>query len=81
MTMNRYLFAAVALAVLGGCASSRTVHGPAGKSAHAIRCGNAFIEACYEKAAQLCPHGYDIVDRPMPAVGMPTQMLVACKAP
>lgn len=79
--MNRYLFAAVALAVLSGCASSRAVHGPAGKTAHSIRCGSAVIEACYEKAAQLCPTGYDIVDRPMPAVGMPTQMLVTCKAP
>ena len=78
--MNRYLFAAVALAALGGCASSRTVHGPGGKAAHSIRCGSAVIEACYEKAAQLCPRGYTIVDRPMPAAGMPTQMLVECQA-
>jgi hypothetical protein len=53
----------VVLAVLAGCASSQQVKGPDGKVAYEVKCGNAVKEKCAAKAAELCPHGYNQLDR------------------
>lgn len=42
-------------------ATSRQIVGPSGAPAHAIRCGAAALSACYEKAEEVCPNGYNIL--------------------
>lgn len=77
--MKSYALPLLLVAALSGCASSTPVMGPSGKTNHSIRCGAALINACYEKAAELCPKGYDVVDRPTRMVG-PNLMMIECKA-
>jgi hypothetical protein len=51
---------------LGGCATSRTIIGQDGKPVHKISCDGSVqtIEACYEKAGELCGSaGYDVVNQ------------------
>ena len=59
--MKPLLLVAIA-AILGGCATSRQIVGPNGTPAHAIRCGAAVADACLEKAGELCPNGYVVVN-------------------
>ena len=51
------------LIVLAGCASAEQVKGPNGEDAYLVQCGNAAKGACTDKAAALCPHGYNLLDR------------------
>jgi hypothetical protein len=51
------------LLVLAGCASARQVKGANGEIAYLVQCGNAAKSACTEKAADLCPNGYNLIDR------------------
>lgn len=51
------------LAVLAGCASAKQVNGPNGEIAYLVQCGNAAKDKCTEKAADLCPNGYNLIDR------------------
>jgi hypothetical protein len=59
----------VALATLlfAGCASiePQLFTGPNGGTAYSMRCSGAgrTLDACYKKAGELCPAGYNIVDR------------------
>ena len=53
--------ALLGLALLSGCVQVHEVKGPDGKTALALRCGDA--TACYKKAGELCPDGYDFVDK------------------
>jgi hypothetical protein len=51
-----------------GCAGiePRSVTGPSGKQAYTMQCSGLgrTLDACYQKAGELCPKGYNIVDRP-----------------
>ena len=58
----KYIAVLITLAVLGGCATSKQIVGPNGKPAHAIRCGAAAADACLEKAGELCPNGYVVLN-------------------
>jgi len=59
------------LFVLGGCGITPTkFNGPNGRTAYSMRCGNN-LDACYEKAGELCPDGYDIIDRASGTVAIP----------
>jgi hypothetical protein len=49
--------------VLVGCASAKQVKGPNGEIAYLVQCGNAVKNKCTEKAADLCPNGYNLIDR------------------
>ena len=49
-------------AILCGCATSRQIIGPNGTPAHSIRCGAAVADACLEKAGELCPNGYVVLN-------------------
>lgn len=51
------------LLVLAGCASAKQVKGPNGENAYLVQCGNAAKNACTAKAADLCPHGYNQLER------------------
>jgi hypothetical protein len=64
-------------ALLAGCVTVNEVKGPDGKPALAVKCGDA--TACYKKAGELCPDGYDFVNSTT-GNGRAT-ILVECKAP
>jgi hypothetical protein len=49
--------------VLAGCASSQAIKGADGEDQYLVKCGNAVKSKCTEKAAELCPQGYILVDR------------------
>jgi hypothetical protein len=49
--------------VLAGCASAKQVTGPNGKIAYLVQCGNAVKSTCAEKAIDICPHGFNELDR------------------
>lgn len=51
------------LVVLAGCASAKQVRGPNGEIAYLVQCGNAVKDKWTEKAAGLCPNGYNLIDR------------------
>jgi hypothetical protein len=58
----KYVFLLL-LVVLAGCASSKQVRAPNGGTAYEVKCGNAVKSKCTSKAADLCPHGYSVLDR------------------
>lgn len=58
--MNK-LFEVMIFSLLIGCATSRTIMGPNGKPAQSINCPRS-IENCYEKASEVCPGGYKVLN-------------------
>ena len=48
---------------LAGCATSKPIQGPNGKPAYLVKCGGAVIDACYKKAAEVCPDGYTLLEK------------------
>jgi hypothetical protein len=58
------------LLVCGGCVSPQEFKGPNGRSAYSMSCGS-HLEACHRKAREVCPNGYDILDRAAEAVAAP----------
>jgi len=54
------------LFVLNACATSKEVVLPSGEMGYTVNCGtyegNSW-SACYEKAGEMCPTGYDILDK------------------
>jgi len=51
------------LVVLAGCASAKKVTGPNGEVAYEVQCGKAATSACTSKADDLCPRGYNKIER------------------
>jgi hypothetical protein len=49
---------------LGACATATNIHGPDGQQAVLIECPGAAvpIPACFEKANEVCPSGYQLLD-------------------
>ena len=60
--LKPFLLATLTL-VASGCATSNQIQGPNGKPAFFIKCGSAVLQKCYEKAAEVCPSGYSMLDR------------------
>lgn len=58
----KYIAALIVVATLSGCATSRQINGPNGKPAHSIRCGAAMADSCLEKAGEVCPSGYVVLN-------------------
>ena len=61
-------------ALLASCVQTQAFRGPGGGNAYSMRCGTN-MSACYEKAGEMCPKGYTVIDRAtgmaiMPAGGM-----------
>lgn len=73
---GRRLALALLLVSITACAgiNARQFVGPNGKTAYAMRCSGfgRTLEDCYEKAGQVCPGGYLIIDRASSVVGIPT---------
>jgi hypothetical protein len=70
------LVALIPVLLLVSCASidPQEVRGPSGKTAYSMRCSGMgrTLDACYKKAGELCPGGYNIIDRASGVVGVPT---------
>jgi hypothetical protein len=62
------------LLALSSCASSKQVKGPNGEDAYEVKCGKAVKEKCAEKAADLCPHGYNLLERKPDSYGDQTKV-------
>lgn len=60
--------------VLTACAAINPVafSGPNGKSAYSMQCSGMgrTVDMCYQKAGELCPNGYLIIDKSNEIVGM-----------
>jgi hypothetical protein len=48
--------------ILAACATSKQIVGPNGTPAYSIRCGAAAVNSCYEKAGEVCPNGYAVLN-------------------
>lgn len=63
------------LVLLSACASIEPVSfkGPSGNPAYSMQCSGMgrTLQGCYQKAGELCPGGYTIVDRASSVVGVP----------
>lgn len=57
-----WLHGLIALA-LAGCAAVKPVKLPNGGSAYLVECGRAVAGKCAAKAAEVCPNGYDRLER------------------
>ena len=53
-----------------GCVSTQEFKGPNGKTAYSMDCGN-HLNACYQKAGEVCPTGYTILDRASGTMAVP----------
>lgn len=63
------------LLMLTSCASvtPREFRGPNGRTAYSMRCSGMgrTLDDCYQKAGELCPGGYTIIDRASGTVAVP----------
>lgn len=88
---------AVSALALSSCAVSKSVVMPSGQHGYTVNCSGAALSwaACYQKAGQDCPQGYDVADKsdehggPVVAANryglfgapvMDRTMLIQCKA-
>ncbi len=58
----RTLIICLLVTVLTACATSTQMVGPSGTPAFAIKCGAGVIDACYQKAGEVCPSGYTVLN-------------------
>ena len=68
--------------LLGGCAKVTEMREPDGGIQYLVGCYGALtpMSACYDKAAELCPAGYTIVDRHDTASSSVTQQGTSVKS-
>lgn len=63
------------LLLLSACATitPKQFIGPNGKTAYSMRCSGMgrTLDACYQKAGEVCPNGYTIIDRASGTVAVP----------
>ncbi len=59
--MRRLLICMLPVA-LTACATATQIVGPNGTPAYSIRCGAAAADSCYQKAGEVCPGGYNILN-------------------
>lgn len=69
------VFLAVVPVLLAACASIEPQQfvGPNSKTAYSMKCSGMgrTLDACYKKAGEVCPQGYNIIDRASGTVGVP----------
>ena len=57
--------------LLAACAVPvQEFRGPNGNTAYSMKCGSE-VARCYQKAGEICPTGYTIIDRATGTVGGP----------
>lgn len=57
--------------LLASCVQVQQFRGPSGGPAYSLRCGGN-LDACFEKAGEICPKGYTIFDRTSGTAIMPS---------
>jgi hypothetical protein len=57
------------------------MRGPHGGDAYTVGCGAGVPERCYERAADLCPKGYEILDHERETVLAATSRHIATYTP
>jgi hypothetical protein len=71
----RTLLIVVISALSCACASvdPQQFRGPNGKTAYSMKCSGMgrTLDACYKKAGEVCPDGYNIIDRASGTVAVP----------
>ena len=74
MSFKKLFLAAVSF-LLTACAAiePKQFVGPNSKTAYSMKCSGMgrTLDACYKKAGEVCPGGYNIIDRASGTVGMP----------
>ena len=72
----RILYAPLFL-LLASCASiePQEFKGPSGKSAYSMKCSGMgrTLDDCYKKAGEVCPSGYNIIDRASSIAAIPVR--------
>lgn len=68
----RIAFLCVTLLMVGCAITPKPFTGPSGKQAYSMNCGSD-LPGCYQKAGEVCPTGYNILDRASGTVGVPSQ--------
>ena len=62
----RYILALFVCFSLIGCMAIEPIafKGPSGKNAYSMKCSGMgrTIQACYQKAGEVCPNGYNIIE-------------------
>ena len=75
--MRKFLFVLATSFGLVGCMSisPTSFKGPSGKQAYSMMCSGMgrSMDACYQKAGEVCPNGYNIIDRSSGTVGFMNQ--------
>ena len=62
----KYLYALLGLVLITSCATSQEIVLPSGEKGFTINCGSYEGDsrsACYQKAGEVCPSGYDILEQ------------------
>jgi hypothetical protein len=71
------VFIAAVPVVLAACAAIEPQQfvGPNSKTAYSMKCSGMgrTLDACYKKAGEICPGGYNIIDRATGTIGVPMQ--------
>lgn len=70
--MKTLVTVVLAMALVGCGATAKKIVAPSGKTGYSLNCGNN-IDNCYEKAGELCPNGYTMLNQTTGAVGVPFQ--------
>lgn len=62
----KYIFAVLVSLSLGGCMAIEPIafKGPSGRDAYSMKCSGMGrnMQACYQKAGEVCPKGYNIIE-------------------
>lgn len=59
----RIVFIILAITLLmGGCSSVSKIQLPNGEQGFYVKCPRS-VQNCYEKATEVCPHGYRVMDK------------------
>jgi len=70
----KILIPILVVSFLGGCGTidAKMMAGPNGTPAYSMQCSGMgrTLEACYEKAGELCSNGYLVLDKPSRTVGV-----------
>lgn len=69
--------------ILSGCASSSKVTTPSGNQGYFVECNGLAVSMryCYEKAAKLCPNGYELIDKDAKSWnGVKKGIFIECKS-
>jgi hypothetical protein len=73
----RIVILLVALLLTNACVAVKPqpFKGPNGKNAYSMKCSGMgrTLDECYQKAGEVCPDGYNIIDRASGTVAIPVQ--------